>query len=159
MALVKNDFPILEYDTDSSAVIMPNMKKRYNLPRKCVLVFFGDYAEEYAKTHKSEKIGEFDTATRLFAIYQTTFNEQELCFVHAPVGAAAAVALLDFVISHGVRHIVAAGCCGALHDYPENEILVPTSALRAEGASYHYDRRPLCVAEDREQIYVLRKAQ
>jgi len=105
---------------------------------KCVFAFFGDYVEEYAITNSSKKIAEFDTATKRFPIYQIEIDGQEVCFCHAPLGASAATQFLYFLISYGVKHVVATGCCGALHCFPENEILIPTSALRDEGTSYHY---------------------
>lgn len=39
MALKKDAYPILERDTEQTAVIMPNRKKQYILPIKCVFAF------------------------------------------------------------------------------------------------------------------------
>lgn len=137
MAILKHEFPILEYDSEQIAVLMPNRKKLYQLPQKCVFAFSG-YPEEYARINGSKIIAEFDTVTKLFPIYQTEFKGELICFCHPPLGSAAATQFLDFLISYGVKHIVACGSCGALHDHEENEILIPVSALRAEGTSYHY---------------------
>ena len=63
---------------------------------------------------------------------------QKICLVQAPVGAPAAVQILDWLISYGVREVVSAGSCGSLVDYAENVFLVPYKALRDEGTSYHY---------------------
>ena len=38
----------------------------------------------------------------------------------------------------GVEKIISAGSCGVLVDIEENAFLIPTKALRDEGASYHY---------------------
>ena len=59
----------------------------------------------------------------------------------APVGAAAATQILDWLIGYGVREVISAGSCGALEKFPESTFLVPNKALRDEGTSYHY--RPL----------------
>lgn len=45
---------------------------------------------------------------------------------------------LPMSILNGVREIISGGCCGALEDFEENVFIVPTKALRDEGASYHY---------------------
>jgi len=56
----------------------------------------------------------------------------------APVGSAAAAQFLDWLIGYGVKQIISTGTCGVLVDMPENVFLIPTRALRDEGASYHY---------------------
>lgn len=66
------------------------------------------------------------------------YKGEEICFCQAPCGAAAATQILDFLISYGVKYIIACGSCGALEDIDENEMLIPTEALRDEGTSYHY---------------------
>ncbi|WP_434271003.1 nucleoside phosphorylase [Campylobacter coli] len=40
--------------------------------------------------------------------------------------------------SKGVTKIISVGSCGVLEDIPENRFLIPVSALRDEGTSYHY---------------------
>ena len=56
----------------------------------------------------------------------------------APVGAPAAVQVLDWLIAYGVKEVISAGCCGALTGLEENTFLIPKKALRDEGTSYHY---------------------
>ena len=56
----------------------------------------------------------------------------------APVGAAAATQILDWLIGYGVREIISAGSCGVLEEFSEGTFLVPSKALRDEGTSYHY---------------------
>lgn len=138
MTLIKDEFPILERDTEEIAVIMPNRRNLYKLPSKCVFAFLGDSIEKYAKIHKSEKIAEFESITKIYPIYKTIYKGEEICFCQAPCGASAATQILEFVISYGVKNIISCGSCGALHDFAENEIIIPTLALRDEGTSYHY---------------------
>ena len=138
MTLNKHEFPILECDTEQSSILMPNRKRLYKLTQKCVFAFLGDYVEKYALQSNSRKVAEFDTCTKLFNIYETSYKGKDIAICAAPLGASAAVQYLDFLISYGVRHIIACGSCGTLRDIPENEILIPISALRGEGTSYHY---------------------
>ena len=138
MALIKNNIPILEYDTEQKAVIMPNRHKLYSFPRKAVFPFLLDEIENYAVKNSCEKIGEFVSITKIYPIYKVIHNGYEVCMCQAPLGSAAAVQILDFLIGYGVREIIAAGSCGALLDFAENEMLIPTEALRDEGTSYHY---------------------
>jgi len=66
------------------------------------------------------------------------YKGEEICLCQAPVGAAPAAQILDWLIGYGVRKVISAGCCGGLEDFPENTFLVPRRALRDEGTSYHY---------------------
>lgn len=137
MTLVKHSIPILEHDTEQVAVITPTRLNRSGLPERCVMAF-SDAPAEYAKREKRSSISMFDTCMRSFDIYKTMRNGYEICFCEAPLGAPAAVALLDFLIAYGVKYIIATGACGTLVDLPENELLIPVRALRDEGTSYHY---------------------
>ena len=39
MAVLKNQIPILEFDTEQSAVIMPGHHSDYNFPQKAVMLW------------------------------------------------------------------------------------------------------------------------
>jgi len=138
MSLIKHEFPILEIDEEKIAVIMPNRKNLYDLPSKCVFAFLGDTTQKFADIGEADKIAEFESITKTYPIYRTTYKDEEICFCQAPCGASAATQILDFMICYGVKNVIACGSCGALTDLNENEIIIPVSALRDEGTSYHY---------------------
>ena len=49
MAIIKNEIPILEFDTEKTAVLNPTHENLgLNLPKKCVFAFLGAYIDEYA---------------------------------------------------------------------------------------------------------------
>lgn len=139
MSIIKNDIPILEFDIEPNAVINPTHENLdLNLPRKCVFAFLGDYIDEYARRTESKKVSEFVSATKLFPIYITKHKGEEIVLCQAPVGAAAATQILDWLIGYGVQNIISAGTCGTLTTFLEGYFLVPKKALRDEGTSYHY---------------------
>ena len=138
MSLIKNVIPILEYDTSQKAIIMPDCGEGFQFPKKAVFPFLGDEISRYAAENSCEKLAEFESITKKYFVYKTIYKNQEICLCQAPMGAAAAVQLMDFLIGYGVKEIISAGSCGALVHIPENEFLVPTQALRDEGTSYHY---------------------
>ena len=80
----------------------------------------------------------FVSATKVYPIYVLEHQGEEICLAQAPVGSAAAAQFMDWLIGYGVKKIISAGSCGALVDMEENAFLIPTKALRDEGASYHY---------------------
>ena len=137
MALVKHDYPILEYDTASKAIFQPGNGKKH-FPKKAVFAFLGDEVEKYAHAHSGIQIDEFESATKLYPIYECFHNQERICLCPAPVGSAAAVQILEYLIAGGVTEIISVGSCGVLEDIPENRFLIPVSALRDEGTSYHY---------------------
>lgn len=139
MSIIKNEIPILEFDTEHAAVINPTHEKLdLKLPKKCVFAFLGDYIDEYARKTETRKASEFVSSTKLYPIYITKYKGEEIVLCQAPVGAAPATQILDWLIGYGVREIISAGSCGALEKFPESTFLVPSKALRDEGTSYHY---------------------
>lgn len=138
MALIKAEFPILERDTEATAVIMPNPNGKFKAPKKAVFAFLGDTVAEYAEALGAEQIGSCETVSKTHPFYLLEYRGQQICLSEAPLGAAAAVSVLEELIAGGVEQIIATGTCGALVDFPENEFLIPVEALRDEGISYHY---------------------
>lgn len=99
--IIKNEIPILEFDTDASAVIMPTHENlNLNLPKKAVFAFLGDYIDEYAKTHHAVQVGKFLSATKDYPIYVTRHRGEDVCLCQAPVGSAPAAQLMDWLIGY-----------------------------------------------------------
>ena len=139
MSILKNEIPILEFDTDRTAVINPTHEKLdLKLPKKCVFAFLGEYISTYAVKIGARKVSEFLSMTKRYPVYVLTHRGEEITLCEAPVGAAASAQILDWLIGYGVREIISAGSCGALEALPESTFLVPKKALRDEGTSYHY---------------------
>lgn len=139
MSIIKNEIPILEFDTEQTAVIDPAHENLdLKLPKKCVFAFLGGYIEDYAARTDARQVSIFISATKHYPIYITTYKGEEIVLCQAPVGAAAAAQILDWLIGYGVSQIISAGSCGSLEPFPESTFLVPKKALRDEGTSYHY---------------------
>ena len=137
--IYKHEIPILEFDDNTQAVIMPTHEDlELNLPTRCVYAFLGEEIERYASSVGAEKVGEFVSATKTYPVYVMEYQGEEICLAQAPVGSAAAAQFMDWLIGYGVKQIISTGTCGVLVDIPENVFLIPTRALRDEGASYHY---------------------
>lgn len=140
--LIRHEFPILERDTQPLGVIRHDVNLPGELaivvPEKCVFAFLGSWPDQYAAQHGCEKLGEYETITKVGLIYKTIYRGQEIGFAQAFLGAPAAAQQLDYLLGHGARAVIACGSCGALEPLAENEILIPTCALRDEGVSYHY---------------------
>ncbi len=137
--IIKNEIPILEFDTDPQAVLMPTHEHlNLQLPTKAVFAFLGEHIDEYARTHNATIVGTFQSTTKDYPLYVVNHRGEKICLCQAPVGAAPAAQFMDWLIGYGVREIITGGSCGALSDFEENMFLIPYKALRDEGTSYHY---------------------
>lgn len=138
MPIVKNQYPILEYDTALQAVIQPNRNGNAKLPERCVITFFGEVLNEYIAKTNAKIISTYKSEMRDFPVYKIQCMGYELCLVQAAVGSGSIAMMTDFLIGYGVKYIIACGGCGVLKNIPAGDVIIPTSALRDEGASYKY---------------------
>lgn len=138
MTLIKNEIPILEYDTSKQAVLAPENKLGCSTSKKAVLLFMEPEIDAYVAAHPCEILGKYESVTKTFYVYKTKRQDEEITFVQVPLGGAGAVQIMEQVIAGGAEQIIAAGCCGALEDGAEGDFYIPTAALRQEGTSYHY---------------------
>ena len=135
----KHAIPILEFDDNPQAVIMPNHEGLdLQLPKKCVYAFLEEEIDRYAQEVGAKCVGEFVSATKTYPVYVINYKGEEICLAQAPVGSAPAAQFMDWLIGYGVEQIISTGTCGVLMNIEENAFLVPVRALRDEGASYHY---------------------
>lgn len=139
MAIMKHALPILEYDDAPHAVIRPDHEGlELVLPSKAVFGFLGGCIGRYAREHELPQVAEFISITKKYPVYVVNYKGEDICLCQAPVGAPAAVQIMDWLIGYGVKTIISSGSCGTLTDLPENAFLLPVRALRDEGTSYHY---------------------
>ena len=137
MALIKNDFPILEYDDSTNAIIQPG-RKGNSFPKNCMMTFFREVLEKYVEKTNAEKIGEYKSEMKYFPVWKVKYNDLEICLIQAVVASGSIAMMTDFLIGGGVRNLIVCGACGVLTEIPSGDIIIPISALRDEGASYHY---------------------
>ena len=135
----KHAIPILEFDDNPQAVIMPNHEDLdLQLPKKCIYAFLEEEIDRYAQEVGAACIGEFISAPKTYPVYVMDHKGEKVCLAQAPVGSAPAAQFMDWLIGYGVEKIISTGTCGVLTNLEENAFLVPVRALRDEGASYHY---------------------
>lgn len=140
MGLNRSEFPILEFDNNRDAIINPGRNKwDIKLPEKCVMTFFGDVVEKYCINNGCRILASTKWETGTSNIYEIEYKGEKIAVFHAWVGAPIAVGLMEFAIAYGTSKIIACGGCGVLdRKITAGHILMPTSAVRDEGTSYHY---------------------
>ncbi len=71
-------------------------------------------------------------------MYKLVYKETELCIIQAVVGSGSIAMMTDWLFANDVEVLLCCGCCGVLADIPAGDVIIPTRALRGEGASYQY---------------------
>lgn len=130
-----------EFDKNKDAVINPNMfnKKIEGFPTTAVSFFSHAVMEEFVRQFNPKEIASIDDATLRYPIYEIEFKGCKLAVYQSPVGAPACAMNMEDVIELGAKNFLLVGCCGCLDKEIEDYgIIIPTSAIRDEGTSYHY---------------------
>lgn len=105
MAVFKNEIPILEFDTEQSAVIVPGHHSDYKFPQKAVMLFMESQVDDFAAQNECEMVGRFVSVTKEFCVYKTKINSIDIVFVQAPLGGAGAVQIMEQLIAGGVEEM------------------------------------------------------
>lgn len=131
---------VLNYDGAQSAVLEPNHEQLpYKFPKKLLYAFIPkEDIDAFLENYPHKKLGKFESVSFNPNVYEVEIAGQKVSLCQAPLGAPAAVQLLDWLISYGVEEVLAVGTAGAIVDLPENEMFVVEKALRDEGTSMHY---------------------
>jgi uridine phosphorylase len=135
-----HDIPILEFDPANDAALDPHrLIERIDMPEHCVICFFQDVIAELIEVHHARVLAHQRSEIGLHPIYEIDFRGRTVAFFHPGVGASLAAALLEEVIARGGRKFIACGGAGVLDgEIICGRVVIPTSAVRDEGTSYHY---------------------
>ncbi len=138
---MKTDLPILEFDPDVNAVINPTdaITHADGVPKHCVLPIYYKVMEKLLTDGRLEQVAAIETALGPLPIYRMDYEGSEVAVVHPGVAAPLAAAVMEELIAFGCRNFIACGSCGVLDGgLDKGTIIVPDSAVRDEGTSYHY---------------------
>lgn len=136
--MIPREFPILEFDPATAAVIEPWVPRReVTLPVRAVACWFGDVVG--ARTAGLEPAFSVALEHSAHDVFVIEHRGEPVVLFNPGVGAPLAVAALELVIASGITHII--GCGGAgivVTGFDPGHVMVPTGAVRDEGTSYHY---------------------
>lgn len=132
--------PILEFDPSRISVAVPSRRRWSGVPpRHCVFTFFAEVIRKIRS--RAKVVGVMWSEMGRHPFYVIRYRGRRLGVLHPGLGAPLGAALLESAIARGCRKFVACGCAGALDpELGRGEIIVPVSAVRDEGVSYHYLR-------------------
>lgn len=114
-------------------------EKIKQFPEICVSTFSENIIQKFSSLDNTEKIAELYTANGMIPVYKIRYKDTDIAFYLSRVGAPACVAGFEEIVAMGAKKFVLFGSCGVLDDDKvKNNIIIPISAVRDEGTSYHY---------------------
>jgi uridine phosphorylase len=138
--MMQQSFPILEYDPNPDAIIRPErLIQPIDAPQHCVICFFREVIAGLVDSGRARRVAVQHSEYGEHPLYELDVDGRRLAVFHPGVGAPMAAALLEEVICLGVNKFIVCGGCGVLdREIAAGHIIVPVSAVRDEGTSYHY---------------------
>jgi uridine phosphorylase len=134
--------PILEFDDDRSAILMPDpyrFAKSGPIPARGVLCFFKDVFDALLAEGKLIKLGDLHSEIGDHPVYSYLSDGKPVTVLHPGVGAPLAAGFLEELIAVGVTKYIVCGGCGVLNqEIAAGHPIILTAAIRDEGTSYHY---------------------
>lgn len=131
-------------------------RKIEGFPEICVSTFSENIIKKFASMKNVEKIAELYTANGAMPVYKMRYKNQEIAFYLSRVGAPACVSGFEEIVAMGAKKFVLFGSCGVLDDEKvKDHIVIPVSAIRDEGTSYHYIAPSEEIDMEDHAIYVL----
>lgn len=131
-------------------------EKIEGFPQICVSTFSRQFFEKFISWDSVEKIAELHSVNVDTPVYKINYKGTEIAFYQSMVGAPACVEYFEEIIAMGAGKFVLFGSCGVLDDAAvDGKIVIPVSAVRDEGTSYHYAAPSPEIEADPRSVQVL----
>lgn len=131
-----------EFDPCESAIFDPPQvfAPVAGMPKAAVSCFsYVTFERMLALFPEAEQIAVMKCASQRFPVYKVRWRDVELALYMSGVGAPQCVGEQEEIYAMGVDTLVLLGTCGVLDaSIADCAVILPTSALRDEGTSYHY---------------------
>jgi uridine phosphorylase len=132
--------PILEFDGEPEAVIEPSrVIKPIDIPERCVLPIYDSVMSSLAVESRLTHVTDIRSAMGPFPVYRMEHDNAPITVMHPGITAPFVAAVMEELVAMGCSTFVACGSAGVLDSALHRGIVVvPVSAVRDEGTSYHY---------------------
>jgi uridine phosphorylase len=134
------DIPLLEFDPDKKAIIgAGHFAQTHDLPEYCVMPIYFSLIEKLKNDKVLAPMPDAEINAFSLSVYKIVYKGKDVAVAYPRVGAPWATAMFELLIGSGCRKFVACGAAGVLRsEIKRGSIVIPESALRDEGTSYHY---------------------
>jgi uridine phosphorylase len=136
----KGEYPILEFDDAQVAKIEPSFShKKIEGYEYCVITFFREVLDAMEKEGRIKVVRFLNCETLDLPIYEMVYMGKKVHLCLGYVGAAGSAVFLEELIAFGFNKFIVCGGAGVLRkDIAVGHLMIPISAIRDEGVSYHY---------------------
>jgi uridine phosphorylase len=150
-------FPILEFDGEADAVIEPSkVIPPIDIPERCVLPIYHTVIARLLASSRLEHVTNIHTAMGPLPVYKMRHDNAELAVAHPGLAAPLAAGVMEELIASGCRKFIACGSAGVLDSaLSPGTVVVPSSAVRDEGTSYHYIEPAREIAADPRVVKII----
>ena len=137
--IIKNSYPVCEYDTSRNPIIKPSDFLAKTLPSKCVITFFRKELDQFVEEMQLPVIEYLHSEVLDIPIYEYSTPANKICITMPFCTAPGAAGTIEELHAMGCDKFIICGGAGSIKkDSEVGEIIVPVSAVRDEGTSYHY---------------------
>ena len=137
--IIKNEYPVCEYDTSRNPIIKPTDFLEKTLPSKCVITFFRKELNQFVVDKNLPVIGHLHSEVLDIPIYEYSVSKERICITMPFSTAPGAAGTIEELHAMGCNKFIICGGAGSVKkDSKVGEIIVPVAAVRDEGTSYHY---------------------
>ena len=131
-----------EFDPAETAIFNPRcvFSPVEGMPKVAVSCFsYVTFDRMLALFPKRVQIAELKCASQRYPVYKVRCKDVELALYLSAVGAPPCVGQQEEIYALGAECLVLFGTCGVLNrEIADCAVILPTSAMRDEGTSYHY---------------------
>ena len=130
-----------EFDECKTSTFNPDEVENIipNFPKIGITCFSKKLLDRYVEVLNGEKIAGISNANGRVPVYKIVYKGLEIALFMSRVGAPACVTSYEEVLAMGLEKLIMFGTCGVLDRNIEDlAIIIPNSAIRDEGTSYHY---------------------
>jgi len=141
--LEKGIVPILEFDKAGKPIVTARAyNEGWEPARKiehCIITYFSDVVESLERGQKINQVFRLRFEGYRPRVYEMKVDSKWVYVMIAPVGAPQAARIVECLADVGVKKFMICGGGGTFNkDKTGRNVLIPTSAVRDEGTSYHY---------------------
>lgn len=109
------------------------------LPKTLIMPFDKNINQRIFQDSNYQKIGIQHSIVQDAVIGSYEFGMQKFTIAGADLGAPALIGRLEELMSGGIENVILFGTCGVLDkNIGAHQLIIPTSAIRDEGTSFHY---------------------
>lgn len=132
---------MIKFDSDKNAILNPwdFIKPVENMPKVAVACYSCATFDRMINSLDVKQLSKYSDANCDIPVYGTIYKGVDIALFMIRVGAANSVGALEDVFQMGCEKVIVFGTCGVLDKNIEDcSIIIPYSAIREEGVSYHY---------------------